>query len=409
MIRDFDDSQYDPFLLDALSFGTHENPYPRFAEMRAEKPVHETGFRTAMGLPDAIFGKRRAFCVLGYEEVSKVLVDPATFSNEAYGDNLGLSFGKTISAMDPPDHTPWRRIFQKIFLPQYVREWGGTIVDPVVEGLIERFSARGTADLVGEFTHLYPFEVIYRQLALPAADIATFQRLAVGQSDFLDATKAVEAGDKLGDYFRQLVAERRKNPGDDLVTLLATTEAEGAYLPEDVLISFLRQLMNAAGDTTYRGTSVLLTALLNHPKQLSDIRGNRDLIPQAIEEALRWDGPVGVQMRMATRDTILGGTEIPAGSLVYVIVAAANRDPAVWPEPDEFNIHREKKPHFSFSRGPHMCVGQHLARIEMTRALTALLDHFPDLALDPAMPPPQLRGSFMRVPEHIYVRFTPVA
>lgn len=406
-IRDFDEAGYDPFLIDALSFGTHDDPYPVYNELRKNGPVHEGSFRGRMGLGDAIFGTRKTFLVIGHAEVTQVLGDHATFSNKAYEENLGTSFGKTITAMDPPEHVAWRRIFQKIFLPQYVTKWGDDIVEPAVRDLVNVFLPTGRADLVGQFTQLFPFHVIYRQLALPLDVRETFQRLAIGQSDFVRPEKAVEAGEKLGAYFRELVAIRRADPGDDLISLLARTEVDGQYLPEDVLISFLRQLMNAAGDTTYRGTSILLTALLTNREQLEAVREDRALIPQAIEEALRWDGPVGVMLRMTTRDVELGGVHIPKGSLLNVVGAAANRDPAVWPDPDRFDIFRARKPHFAFARGPHMCVGQHLARVEMTRALNAILDHMPDVALDPDMPPVQPKGAFMRVPDHIYVRFTP--
>jgi cytochrome P450 len=172
-----------------------------------------------------------------------------------------------------------------------------------------------------------------------------------------------------------------------------------------VLISFLRQLMNAAGDTTYRGTSILLTALLENPDQLEAIRHDRNLIPQAIEEALRWDGPVAVQSRMAAIDTELGGIEIPAGSLIDVVAAAANRDP-LSKNVEAVGIGIEfRVAHWSFSRGPHICVGQHLARVEMTRALHAVLDTLPNLQFDPERPKPEIRGTMMRVPQHLYVRF----
>jgi cytochrome P450 len=268
-----------------------------------------------------------------------------------------------------------------------------------------KFLPLGRADLIEQFTLRYPFEVIYHQLDLPEEDVRTFQRLALGQTDYVNHEKAIEAGRKLGDYFTALVEERRRDPGDDLVSLLASTEADGEYLPHEVLISFLRQLMNAAGDTTYRGTSILLTALLEHPDQMEAIRADRGLIPQAIEEALRWDGPVAVQMRMAAVDTELAGVAIPAGSLLDVVAGAANRDPEIYSDPDRFDIFRDRKPHFAFSRGPHICVGQHLARVEMTRALHAVLDHLPGLRFDPDEPRPRIQGSMMRVPRHLHVRF----
>ena len=405
-IRDFDDASYDPFSSDELNFGDTRDPYPDIARWRAEGPVLEGDYRPRLGLRSALYPDCKVYTVVGTDEINQTLIDTDRFSNAGYKINIGATFGQgSISVMDNPEHRRWRRIFQKIFLPQYVKTWGESIVDPVVHGLMDRFVARGHADLIEEFTIRYPFEVIYRQLDLPAADVGTFQRLSLGQTDYMNYDRAVEAGEKLGEYFIGLVKERRRNPGDDLVSLLATTEVDGEYLPELVLISFLRQLMNAAGDTTYRGTSVLLTALLENPDQFEAIRADRKLIPQAIEEALRWDGPVAVQLRMAKVDTTLGDVAIPAGSLLDVVAAAANRDPAVFPDPDRFDIHRERKAHFSFSRGPHICVGQHLARVEMTRALHAVLDHLPNLRFDPDRPRPEIRGSMMRVPKHLYVRF----
>ena len=405
-IREYDDPSYDPFGSDEINFGDILDPYAEIAKWRSQGSVLEGDYRSRMGLNSTLFPDRKLFTILGTDEVSQALNDTDRFSNEVYRFNIGITFGQgSISTMDNPEHGRWWRIFQKIFLPQFVRTWGDTIVDPVVHGLMDKFVDRGHADLVEEFTLRYPFEVIYRQLDLPQADVDTFQRLALGQTDYANIDKAMEAGDKLGEYFIGLVEERRARPGDDLVSLLANTEVDGEYLPELVLISFLRQLMNAAGDTTYRGTSILLAALLRNPDQLEAIRQDRRLIAQAIEEALRWDGPVLVQSRMAKVDTELGGKAIPAGSLLDVVAGAANRDPAVFPDPDKFDIFRKREPHYSFSRGPHLCVGQHLAKVEMTRAMHAVLDHLPNLRFDPDKPEAEIRGSMMRAPKHLFVRF----
>jgi len=406
-IREFDDPTYDPFAADDVNFGDHLDPYPAIAQWRATAPVIPGAYRPMMGLAAAMMPDTQSFIIVGTDEITAALTDTARFSNAAYLSNIGRTFGRSISTMDPPEHSRYRRIFQKIFLPQYVKTWGETIVDPIVHGLMDAFRPSGRADLIEDFTLRYPFEVIYRQLDLPAADVRTFQRLAIGQTDYVHAEQAMEASDKLGAYFKGLVDHRRAQPGDDLISLLALTEVEGEYLPEDVLISFLRQLMNAAGDTTYRGTSVLLTALLENPDQFEAIRADRSLIPQAIEEALRWDGPVAVQSRMAAVDMELAGVHIPAGSLLDVVAGAANRDPALFPDPDRFDIFRARKPHWSFARGPHICVGQHLARVEMTRALHAIIDHLPNLRFDPERPRPEIRGSMMRVPRHLHVCFDP--
>lgn len=406
-IEDFEDVTYNPFDSDEVNFGSTLDPYPLIAEWRSKAAVLEGDYRGKMGLPSALYpDDRKVFTVVGTNEILEALTDMDRFSNAGYKFNIGRTFGEgSISTMDNPEHGRWRKIFQKIFLPQNVKPWGEAIVDPIVKGLMDKFIPRGHADLIEEFTILYPFAIIYKQLDLPADDISTFQRLAIGQTDYVNAEKAFEAGRKQGAYFAQLVEERRKNPGEDLVSLLANTEVDGDYLPDLVLISFLRQLMNAAGDTTYRGTSILLTALLRNPDQFDAIRADRSLIPAAIEEALRWDGPVLVQMRMAKKDVVLGGLEIPAGSLLDVVAGAANRDPKLFSDPDKFDIFRERKPHFSFSRGPHICVGQHLARVEMTRALHAVMDNLPNLRFDPDKPLPEIRGTMMRVPRHLYVRF----
>ena len=409
LIQDFDDHAYDPFLSDQANFGDQLDPYPLIAELRAKGPIHRGSYRSLMGLPDALMPDRAFFTLVDTDEITRALTDEQNFSNAGYEFNLGATFGRSISVMDNPVHGRYRRIFQRIFLPQRVRQWGESIVDPVVHDLMADFLPSGQAELIHQFTIRYPFEIIYRQLALPKEDIETFQRLAIGQTDYVHGDKAVEAGLKLGAYFRQIVDARRADPGEDLISLLATTEGDGDYLPEEVLISFLRQLMNAAGDTTYRGTSVLLTALLQVPERLEAVRADRSLIPLAIEEALRWDGPVAVQLRMAKQDLVISGMDVPAGSLIDVVAGAANRDPAIYENPDSFDMHRPKRPHFAFARGPHICIGQHLARVEMERALNAICDNLQNLRLNPDRPAPEIRGALMRVPETLYVRFDPRA
>jgi cytochrome P450 len=407
-LEDFDDPAFDPFIADEAMFGSSLDPYPRLAELRRKGPVHALNYRVWMGEPaDLTSADVQHFTVVGYEEVGKVLGDPETFSNKAYLRNLGISFGRSVSTMDAPEHPRFRKIFQKAFLPNVVSKWGESVVDPVIGSLMDRFIGRGSADLVQEFTIHYPFQIVYRQLGLPADEVRTFHRLAIAQTLVgVDIPHGTEASRKLGTYFAALVEERRRQPSNDLVSVLATTEVEGERLPDDVVISFLRQLVNAGGDTTYRATSVLLTGLLSHPDQLQALRENRALIAPAIEEALRWDGPVLIQTRMAARDVELGGVKIPAGSFLDVAAGAANRDPQRFPDPDRFNIFRKPEHrHFAFAYGPHVCIGQHLARVEMTRALNSILDRLPNVRLDPEHPAPQIRGIMMRVPKHIHVRF----
>jgi len=407
-LEDFDDPAFNPFFEDSLAYGADANPYPRIAELREKGTVQEGDYRVLMGgAADLTMSDVAHYCVFGYDEVSQVLGDPATFSNKSYERNIGISFGRSISTMDAPEHPRYRRIFQKAFLPHTVAAWGDTLVDPVVNELMSKFVDRGHADLVNEFTLHYPFNIIYRQLALPPEDVKVFHKLAIAQTLVsIDVAHGVEASTKLGTYFAGLLEERRRNPGDDLVSSLATAEVEGELLPDEVVISFLRQLVNAGGDTTYRATSVLLLALLRNPSQLDAVRKDRTLVAQAIEEALRWDGPVLMQSRMALRDVTLGGVEIPAGAFLDVLAGSANRDPSRFADPDKFDIYRKPAHrHFAFAFGPHVCIGQHLARVEMTRALNAILDRLPNLRLDPAAPAPEINGIMMRVPHSIPVVF----
>jgi cytochrome P450 len=202
-----------------------------------------------------------------------------------------------------------------------------------------------------------------------------------------------------------MIAERRRKPGDDLVSLLVQAEVDGERIPDEVIISFFRQLINAAGDTTYRGTGAMMTGLLRNPDQLEQVRNDRRLVTQTIEEALRWDGPVTIHNREAARDVTLAGVHIPKGANVNVCIWAANHDPKVFPDPMKFDIHRKRERHFAFGYGNHMCLGQHLARLEMTRALNALLDRLPNLRLNPAKPQPRMIGVYMRTPRDINVLF----
>ncbi|MGJ0239660.1 cytochrome P450 [Novosphingobium fluoreni] len=410
-LRDLEDATFSPFMEESLLFGAHDDPYPYLAELREKGPVLKADYRTVMGLgPDITFpADAPHYMLMSYEACSKALLTPSVFSNQSYMYNLGACFGRSVSTMDAPEHGRFRRIFQKVFLPQYVKEWGGSVVDPVVNELLETFIHEGKADLVNQFTLLYPFGVIYKQLDLPPEEGKIFHKLAVTQTLVsVMRDKGVEASDKLGEFFPRLIAQRRANPGDDLVSLLVQTEVDGEYLPEDVLVSFFRQLINAAGDTTYRGTSVLLANLLKHPDQMEALRQDRSLLPNAIEEALRFDGPVLEQSRWTTTDIDFFGTHIPAGSLIHVMAGSANRDPAKFDNPDVFDIRRPNaNRHLSFSGGPHICIGQHLARVEMTRAINAILDRLPNLKADPDMPPAQLKGAMMRVPHHLHVTFDP--
>jgi cytochrome P450 len=410
-LEDLEDESFDPFEMEKLSTGSCPDPYPRIHELREQGPVVEGSYRSNFtDVPDVQTGHLPQVMVLGYDPIMKVLTQPDLFTNrEAFMPSLGRSFGNTVTVMDAPEHTHFRKIFQKAFLPQVVAKWGETVVDPVVNRLMEGFIQRGEADLIEEFTHHYPFQVIYAQVELEPEQAPVFHKLAIAQLlSSIGAPQGQEASRKLGAFFAELLRQRRQKPGTDLISHLATVEVDGEKLPDDVLISFLRQLMNAGGDTTFRGTSVLLAGLLTHPDQLKAVSEDRSLIPQAIDEALRWEGPVNATTRYVARDAEIEGVPVKAGTYLNVVLASANRDPAKFENPDTFKIFSKiKVRHIAFASGPHLCIGLHLARVEMTRALYAILDRLHNLRLDPDKPAPQIIGHLLRYPEHLWVTFDP--
>jgi cytochrome P450 len=410
-LADLEDPSFDAFAMERAARGDYPDPYPLIEQLRQQGAVHHVGFRKLFtDVPDVQLGHFDHWTVLGYDACNRVLMDPETFSNkEAFEHSLGQSFGRTVTVMDGAEHARYRKVLQKAFLPNVVSRWGDSLVAPVVNRLMGKFIGRGKADLVEEYTHHFPFQIVYSMLLLDEEQAPVFHKLAVAQ--LLSAAglpQGAEATRKLGEFFKVLLEVRRANPGDDLVSHLATVEAEGERLDDDVLIAFLRQLVNAGGDTTYRATSMLLTCLLREPGLYDQVQADRSLLAPAIEEALRWDGPVTSTFRYCRKDTEIDGVTIPAGAFVNVCLQSANRDPTKYEDPDKFDIHRKRTVrHLAFAGGPHLCVGQHLARVEMGRALEAILDNLHNLRLDPDMPPPNIIGHLLRAPDHIHVRFDP--
>ena len=194
---------------------------------------------------------------------------------------------------------------------------------------------------------------------------------------------------------------------DDLVSELIRAEVNGHRLLDEEIYPFLLLLLPAGAETTYRSASNLLFGLLSHPGQLDAVRANRGLVPHAIEEALRWETPLLTITRMAAEDLELGGVPIPKGALIAVSLGAANRDPGRYRTPGAFDIFRDPKQHMSFGHGPHLCLGMHLARLEMRVLLNAVLDRLPHLRLDPAVQDPHIHGLVFRSPPDLRVRFDP--
>lgn len=409
-LKDLEDLTFNPFEAEIFEYGDVSDPYSILENFRQISPVAKQSLHsTFMSTENKIARSAPGYMILGYDDVYNAFTHPQWFSNEILKDSIGLSFGLSLSTMDGDFHARYRRIFQKAFLPTVVSAWGEKVIQPVIDDLLDQFEGSGKADLLTQFTRRYPFSVIYRQLGLPSEVIERFQKIAVTQTLYRSYTEhAIDAGKKLGEFFSDLIDCRMQDPKDDLITYLANTEVDGERLPREVLVSFLRQLMNAGGDTTYRGTSNILVGLLTNPDQLLALKSDRTLMPQVIEEGLRWEGPVMAMPRLAAADVEIAGVMIERGSPVDLVIGSANRDPTKYPQPEKFDVFRERNTRpIPFGTGPHVCLGQHLARVEITRALNTLLDRLPNLRLDPDMPVPVIRGYHLRKPEHVYVNFDP--
>lgn len=408
-IADFDDPSFDPVATfeKVAARAEIEDPYPELHRLALRGAVQPGDVREQLGLaPYEVWGGVPSYMVFGYEAVTSIYLDTAHVSNDIMNRVYAGSFGASINGMDGPEHLRYRALFQQAFTPRTIAQWSAHLVPRVVNRLIDGFVERGKAELMSEFIFHYPFDVIYSQLDLPPGDRAVFQKLSIGlMCLFMNPARAVEASRKMGDYLQALLEERREAGTNDLIGMLGRAEINGERLPDDVVVSFFRQLLNAAGDTTTSSTGSLMVGLLTHPDQLAAVVADRSLIPQAIEETLRWEGPLTVLTRQARGNAALMGVTVPAGAKLDMVQATANRDPSRYENPDVFNIFRQSKRHVAFAYGPHVCLGQHLAKMEMERALNALLDRLPNLRLDPDYPPPTVVGLNARAPRTVHVRF----
>ena len=406
-----DADQRDPFAEfdNSMGSGTVRDPYPIFAELRRECPVQAGPLSDRFGMPstEAMFSQEGAYyTALSYEAVQQVLLDGETFSSSGYAPTVGMLMGHSILEMDEPEHGRYRALIQQAFGLKAMERWETAIVAPIVDDLIDRFAPRGRADLVRELTLPFPIQVIAAMLGLPQEDLRQFHRWAVELISIqVDISRGIEASQKLREYFAGIVGSRRAAPREDLISVLAQAELDGQRLTDEEIFAFLRLLLPAGAETTYRSSSTLLFGLLSRPEQLDAVRADRGLIKRAIEEGLRWEPPLTGIARLAMRDAHVTGVHIPKGAVVSVCLGAANHDDARWERPDEFDIFREAKPHMAFAYGAHTCLGMHLARMETRVMLNAVLDRLPHLRLDPDAQDVHITGLGFRAPRALPVVF----
>jgi len=397
----FDDLEDFGAFDDAVA-GNVRDPYSELGAMRREQPVQRLDVSLLPHEPS-----KPLFLVYRYEDVAQVLRDNETFSSAIIIDNFGDALGKHVMlGMDEPEHRRHRSLVSTAFSQRALARWEHELVERIANELIDGFAGRGHADLVREFTFPYPTQIIAGLLGLPRADYPQFQRWSISLlSITVNRERAVAASNALREYFVPILEARRQDPRDDLISRLVHAEIDGERLSDEEISSFLRLLLPAGVETTYRSTGNLLFGLLSDTRQLDAVRSDRSLIPQAIEEAIRWEPPLLMIARVATRDTELGGVPIPAGSAIMPMLGSANREEGRCPDPDRFDVFRAPIPHISFGQGVHVCLGMHLARLEMRVALNLLLDRLPDLRLDPAGDDPHIRGHVFRSPTSLPVVF----
>jgi cytochrome P450 len=309
--------------------------------------------------------------------------------------------------MHGKQHHDHRSLVAKAFRQSALTQWEPEVIDPICDQLVDEIKGDGHADLVKAVTFEFPTRVTAALLGLPQDDLEMFRRLSLDLISIMDDLEAgFNASVELGTYFQEQVDQRRSKMTDDVIGDLVAAEIDGEKLTDEAIISFLRLLLPAGLETTYRSSGNLLYLLLTHPEQLEAVQRDRDLIPAAIEEGIRYETPLVLVARNTTRDVEMHGVTIPKGAAITLCMGAANRDEKRWTDPDKFDIHRPRRAHISFAGGIHSCLGMHLARVETKAMLNSLFDRLTDLKLAPDADT-KIEGMPFRSPATLPVTFRP--
>ena len=384
------------------------DPYPYFEYMRQSAPVWRGTLMESDLMPPELKVDEN-WTLFDFESVFAAFRDDELFASELYNNTIGLVFGPTILGMHGKQHHDHRSLVSKAFKQSALNQWEPEVIDPICDQLVDEFKNDGEADLVKALTFEFPTRVTAALLGLPQEDLETFRRLSL---DLISITEDIEAGltasVELGTYFQEQVDQRRRTMTEDIIGDLVAAEIDGVKLTDEAIISFLRLLLPAGLETTYRSSGNLLQLLLTNPDQLEALQQDRDLIPAAIEEGIRYETPLVLVARNTTRDVELHGRTIPEGAQVNLCMGSANRDENRWENPDVFDIHRPRRAHISFAGGIHSCLGMHLARVETKAMLNSLFDRTTDIELA-SDDDTKIVGMPFRSPKRLPVTFRPVA
>lgn len=375
-----------------------DQPHPHWESLRAQCPVSRNSEPSAQGRP--------VYTVATWAEAKAVLRDPETFASFINAEGTAGFMGPVLLAMDGAQHKSRRQLIAHAFRTSQLARWEQTLIAPIITDLCAAVAPRGKAELVEEVISRFPVQVICGICGVPAEDSPRFLQWAKEiHRGMYDPAVGKAAADAIKAYLEPLVEERRVRPTNDLISDIVHAEVDGERLDDAEIYGFLRLLLPAGSESTFRATGSALLALLKDPDLLARVRADYDVLGSVIEETLRWDVSNSMVSRVATRDTMLGGCPIPAGASIRVVTNSANRDESQFSEPARFDVDRPGKRHLGFGMGPHQCLGQPLARIEMRIGLEVILRSLPNIRLDPAFPEPVIQGASFRGPDALNVIF----
>jgi cytochrome P450 len=388
-----------------------DDPYPALHQLRETGPVHPGVVHRLVGFDgDAIFQglpepDRLHFSAFSYAACDQVFRNDDLYRSSpvAIRGDEGGGIASSMLNMNGPGHRRYRSLVQPSFVPNKAKWWMERWITGTVNALIDGFEGDGRAELNVDFDAAIPMLTITGSFGVEIDDALDI-RAAIGRDVQGAGRSTVQTLERI---LMPIITARREDPQDDLISVLCQAELrddEGTHrLSDGEIFSFSYLLLAAGSGTTWKQLGITLTALLTRPDVLQRVRADRVLLRAAIEESVRWAPTDPMFSRFAAEDTELFGVDIPAGSVVHACLGAANRDPARWPTPDEYDIERPPAPSLAFGGGPHICLGMHVARAEMFTAIDALLDRLPNLRLDPDAEPPRIIGMYERGPTELPV------
>ena len=376
----------------ALKFNPYDpafrtNPYPIYHTLRSVEPIHQS-FRgmwvlTRYADAKAVLRDSR-FCV---DKMSKNVKHKSYYLNHQNLDRLAQVIDKWLIFLDPPEHTRLRGLISKAFSStslQFLRPQ----IQQIADELIDKVRHRDLMDIISDFACPLPCNIIAVILGVPIKDWSKLYHWSDELSNILDPLRSLEDYEHMNkvvleftDYFKSLIAQRQKNPQQNLLSALIVVKEQDKKLSEEEIISVCMLLFFTGEETTVNLIGNGMLALLRHPQQMQQLKSQPTLIQSAIEEILRYDSPIQITTRVATEDVDMDDITIRVGEKVLVALGAANRDPAQFPDPDSFDITRVNNSHLAFADGIHYCLGAILTRIEAEIAITALVQQLPDLKL----------------------------